>query len=103
MKVTYSIIIIVMAKEESNKWTVIELCVEKRIYQSSSSTLMYGLAATNAVSLLSCTHAVSACLSKLSLLSTPQNWVFNQFWLQRTSNNGFIQQMRFLFGYPQAR
>ena len=90
MKVTYSIII-VMAKEQSNKRTVIELCVEKRIYHSSSLPLMYGLAATNAVSLLSCTHAVSTCSSKLSLLSTPQNWVFNQFWLKKTSNNGFIE------------
>ena len=81
MKVTYSIIIN-MAKEQSYKWTVIELCVEKRIYQSSSSTLLYELAAANAVSvLLSCTHAAATCSSKLSLLLTPQNWVCSQFWL----------------------
>ena len=70
MKVTYSIIII-MAKEQS---TVIELCIEKRIYQSSSSKLMYEFAAANAVSFsLSWTPAVSTCSSKLSLLSTPRN------------------------------
>ena len=55
MKVTYSIIIN-MAKEQSYKWTVIELCVEKRIYQSSSSTLMYEPAAANAVSFLLFAH-----------------------------------------------
>ena len=67
MKVTYSIIII-MAKEQS---TVTELRIEKTIYQSSSSKLMYEFAAANAVSfLLSCTPAVSTCSSKLSLLST---------------------------------
>ena len=49
MKVTYSIII-VMAKKQSYKWTVIELCVEKRICQSSSLTLIYGLAAANGLS-----------------------------------------------------
>ena len=67
MKVIYSIIIF-MAKEQSYKWTVIELCVEKRIYQSSSLTLIYGIAAANGLSsLLSCTHAVFTCSSELSL------------------------------------
>ena len=88
MKVTYSIIII-MAKEQS---TVTELHIEKTIYQSSSSKLMYEFAAANAVSfLLSCTPAASTCSSKLSLLSTPRNWVKNQFWLQKSSNNRFIR------------
>ena len=54
IKVTYSIIVH-MAKEQSYKWTVIEFCVE-RIYQSSSSTLMYELAAANAVSFLLFAH-----------------------------------------------
>ena len=71
MKVTYSIIIIIMAKEQS---TVTELRIEKTIYQSSSSKLMYEFAAANAVSFsLSWTPAVSTCSSKLSLLSTPRN------------------------------